>query len=534
MKLKKWIAASAVLCLAAAAAGCSKEAAESPAGSSAAVESESASAAPEESRGPGGPAGETHGESGYVPAGPGGSGDFDEFEEQETFDYEFPGWENQSGAGEGKFPGDGADFPDETAPEEEPAFVQQKIVVATDMHYLAEELAGNRGETFMTMVRDSDGRVLQYGWEVMDAFLEDVLEEQPDLVVLSGDLTLNGEKKSHEELAEKLSILTDNDIEVAVIPGNHDINYPHAVAFTEDGEKPVESITAEEFAEIYADYGYTAADSRDPNSLSYLYKLDDYYWLLMLDSCQYEPANQVGGMIQRGTYRWIEEVLEESWEQGAQIISVSHHNLLDQSGVSREFYDDCTIEHHEELLELLAGYEVRLHMSGHLHLQHYIQDEEYGIYEIVTGSLVMAPCQYGVLRIWNDGNLQYDARETDVSGWAKRNGYKNNQALTNFKSYCANFLAQVSYGDALEDLKHQFFDRHIFISDTDMKDMARFYAELCVYYFGGRMYEIADRVKTEEAYKKWDAIEYASDLSDFLKNILEDEEKDFGHLMIPY
>ncbi|MFQ8842968.1 MAG: metallophosphoesterase family protein [Clostridium fessum] len=58
----------------------------------------------------------------------------------------------------------------------------------------------------------------------MDAFLDDMKEEDPDLLILSGDLTLDGEKASHEELAELLEGLSEAGIEVAVIPGNHDIN----------------------------------------------------------------------------------------------------------------------------------------------------------------------------------------------------------------------------------------------------------------------------------------------------------------------
>ena len=32
----------------------------------------------------------------------------------------------------------------------------------------------------------------------------------------------------------------------------------------------------------------------------------------MLDSCQYEPKNEVGGMIRRETYEWMEPILEEA------------------------------------------------------------------------------------------------------------------------------------------------------------------------------------------------------------------------------
>ena len=96
----------------------------------------------------------------------------------------------------------------------------------------------------------------------MDAFLDDMKEEDPDLLILSGDLTLDGEKASHEELAELLEGLSEAGIEVAVIPGNHDINNPDARRYTADGTEKVESITADEFRDIYADFGYVAADSR--------------------------------------------------------------------------------------------------------------------------------------------------------------------------------------------------------------------------------------------------------------------------------
>lgn len=228
---------------------------------------------------------------------------------------------------------------DEESGEEETEdhFVEKKIVVATDMHYFAEKLAGNRCDSFVGMARGGDGRVLEYGWEVMDAFLDDMKKEDPDLLILSGDLTLDGEKASHEELAELLEGLSEAGIEVAVIPGNHDINNPDARRYTADGAEKVESITADEFRDIYADFGYVAADSRDPASLSYLYKIDSANWVLMLDSCQYEPKNEVGGMIRRETYEWMEPILEEAEREGACVISVSHHNLLDESGVSRTF-----------------------------------------------------------------------------------------------------------------------------------------------------------------------------------------------------
>ena len=79
-------------------------------------------------------------------------------------------------------------------------------------------------------------------------------------------------------------IQPDRDEDNRVNPEN--VNNPDARRYTADGTEKVESITADEFRDIYADFGYVAADSRDPASLSYLYKIDSANWLLLLDSCQ--------------------------------------------------------------------------------------------------------------------------------------------------------------------------------------------------------------------------------------------------------
>ena len=349
------------------------------------------------------------------------------------------------------------------------------------------------------------------------------------MILLSGDLTLNGERASHEELASLLEKLDKEGIPVLVIPGNHDINNPNAKRFSGTNSYPVDSITAEEFADIYSDFGYVAADSRDPNSLSYLYKADSSLWLLMLDSCQYDPVNQVGGMIQSGTYKWMEPILYEAWEDDAEVITVSHHNLLEQSGVSDAFYDDCTIEHSEELLQMLSDNEVRLHLSGHLHLQHHMEEDD--VAEVVTGSLVMAPCRYGVVDLYEDGSITYHTETVNVEKWARENSYRNPD-LADFFHYSENFLHQISYEHAVSDLERQNRKGTLHLSGSEIEMMSQFYAKLCVYYYGGKMYEIADEVKGDPAAELWDKYQYASELSDFLKRILEDEAKDFGKLYL--
>ena len=66
-----------------------------------------------------------------------------------------------------------APFPDstESAVPEEPEGL--KLIIATDIHYLASELT-DRGSGFVHSMEHGDGKVTNYIWEITDAFVEEV------------------------------------------------------------------------------------------------------------------------------------------------------------------------------------------------------------------------------------------------------------------------------------------------------------------------------------------------------------------------
>lgn len=71
------------------------------------------------------------------------------------------------------------------------------MVVTTDVHYFAPSLTDN-GKAFEKYVAAGDGKQLAYSDEITDAFLADVEAKKTDVLIISGDLTNNGEKTSHE------------------------------------------------------------------------------------------------------------------------------------------------------------------------------------------------------------------------------------------------------------------------------------------------------------------------------------------------
>ncbi|MBP1552876.1 MAG: metallophosphoesterase, partial [Oscillospiraceae bacterium] len=96
---------------------------------------------------------------------------------------------------------------------------------ATDMHYLSQQLTDNN-EYFLEIIKAGDGKMTQYCEQICEAFTETVIEQKPDAVLISGDITFNCEKLSHEDFILKLRRIEQAGVDVIAIPGNHDMEYP--------------------------------------------------------------------------------------------------------------------------------------------------------------------------------------------------------------------------------------------------------------------------------------------------------------------
>ena len=98
-----------------------------------------------------------------------------------------------------------------------------RIMIATDLHSLSKKI-NDGGEAFANTIAKGDGKVMMYIEEIIEAFCDEVRKRRPDVLILLGDLSFNGEKISHIELSKKLEKIVETGISVYLIPGNHDIN----------------------------------------------------------------------------------------------------------------------------------------------------------------------------------------------------------------------------------------------------------------------------------------------------------------------
>lgn len=403
------------------------------------------------------------------------------------------------------------------------------IFIATDPHHLSKKTYDD-GKAFETFLTTGDGKLLHYSEEIIDAFIMDVKNKEPDIVIFPGDLTGNGEKESHLEFAEKLKTIRKLGSHVFVIPGNHDIENPWARNYTGDQLTKIDSITSEEFAEIYAPYGYKDALSRDPNSLSYLATPSEDIWLLMLDSAKYNrnkvrDGPEMGGALSSKTLNWVEQCGELAEENNAKLIAVMHHSLLDHSNLINE---DYTIEDNDKAIKTLQDCGVEIVLTGHIHLQDiksYNEDDK-TIYDIATSCLIAYPNQYGSLRFVPNKGYYYRTNRVNMSSWAKENNISDKN-LINLQEYSRVFFQKRSYD--------KYYDSLLEISkysDTEMKAISETISILNLGYFGGFRNDSLHHIFNTEGFKLLQD-SAPNSIRDYALSMFNDEKTDNNKLFIP-
>lgn len=313
------------------------------------------------------------------------------------------------------------------------------ILQATDLHALAPELTDG-GPYFTKLVENADGKFMPEIQKIVEGFVQKALKLRPEVLILSGDLVFNGETESHRWLSEQLRPLLDAEIRVLALPGNHDVNYPTAARFEGDSYTLVESPDQRQFAEIWKDFGYSDALSRDEASLSYVYEVSPGLRLLLVDTnTPSEP-----GTVLTETLSWIETQLQAAEAAGTRVIGVSHQTILQHN---RVFSDGFVITNRERLNALYQKYGVALNLCGHMHIQH--TSISGCLTEIVTSALCVQPCQVGILELTEAGGSYHTeiAVTEDLSDAAAaffdRNSRRQGSAVT-ADSELADYLVQLN------------------------------------------------------------------------------------------
>lgn len=384
------------------------------------------------------------------------------------------------------------------------------IVFATDMHYLSPELTDG-GVYFKNAIAQGDGKVIEYSSQINDAFFATVIEKKPDLLILGGDLTLNGAVQSHKDFVEKLEAVHSAGIPILVIPGNHDVDNENAIKYLSDGYEMIEALTSAQFFEYYNKFGREQAISKDENSFSYMYKASENLRIIMLDSNCYGR-----GFVSDSALEWLKTALEEAKNDRADVITVTHQNLWAHSSKLSFGYQ---LYNASELQAILEEYEVKLNLSGHIHIQSIKTENE--ITEIATSSLEMAPIQYGELT-YNGSEVQYSVQKTDVSAWAKNQGITDS-AFEDFEKYATEYF---EYTSRLK-VENRFADSAL--TDKEITLLADTFAKANTYYFSGEKF---DPSEFSEGMALIESNENAGFYKSYIDSILETAESEKRNITI--
>ena len=278
------------------------------------------------------------------------------------------------------------------------------IMLATDIHYLSHAL-NDEGEMFRAVMSNGDGKLTERSPEIFDAFLEEARRLRPDAVVLPGDLTFNGERKSLVEVLQKCARLMDVGIDVLVIPGNHDIAYPYAARF--EGEKAYkeDSISQAEFRKLCNGFGIRQAVRFCEASFSYAYELTEGMTLLFLDA----NTEKFPGGLDAETMAFAEKELTSAGAKGKRVIAVTHQNVLRQSPLV--FYG-FVMQNESQVKKLLTKHGVSVVLSGHSHMRHSASNDVFT--DHATGALTTYPLCYAVIRVKDGAAPEYEVRELPV------------------------------------------------------------------------------------------------------------------------
>lgn len=270
-----------------------------------------------------------------------------------------------------------------------------RMMVISDTHVMEPGLLLKDGPALEDYVAH-DRKMLTKSPQLMEQATDDIIRRRPQVLLICGDLTKDGETQSHHFLCDRyLKRIEAAGIRVYVVPGNHDVRNPHAVAYLGDTTRRVSSPTAAEFAEIYHDYGYGEAVARDPHSLSYVATLDEHTRLLCLDACEYDENDfskntcVTAGRLKPETVDFIRVQARYAREHGLRLIAMLHHGVVQHWKYQDRAMSEYLVDDWRKVNDLLAREGIKLVFTGHFHAQDIA--ERHGVYDIETGSLVSYP-----------------------------------------------------------------------------------------------------------------------------------------------
>ncbi len=369
--------------------------------------------------------------------------------------------------------------------------------VISDTHLIADSLHDD-GQAFSQMQKTSQGKDLYYQETALSAFVRMVEEKKPAAIIVTGDVTFNGERVSAERFAEIFKPLTKTKL--LVLPGNHDIYDGWAREFHGKKQYYAGQISPRMWRNIFRT-SYETAVSVDNSSLAYSVQLNPDYLLILADSNDYgkeesSTAPATAGFLGKEQRKWIKEQLQYASQNNLRVIFCMHHNLYVHNPAVNKGY---VVDDYRELRKLLAQYNVKLVFSGHIHAQNImLPQNSCPATEVVTACFCSNDQGYGVVKV-SPKEISYTCHHFKMKDYLT-DKEKQNWTLTHFHDYLENIqLGTISAELMQEDLYRNHDDL------KSVRQMGRLFGEMNYYFFTGKNhidFDELQKLKKSEIYQR--------------------------------
>lgn len=399
--------------------------------------------------------------------------------------------------------------------------------VISDTHLIADSLH-DHGQAFSQMQKTSQGKDLYYQETALSAFVRMSQKKKPAAIIVTGDVTFNGERVSAEKFAEIFKPLEETQL--LVLPGNHDIYDGWAREFRGKKQYYAGQISPRMWRNIFKT-SYKNAVSVDDKSLAYSVQLNPNYLLILADSNDYgkeesTTAPATAGFLGREQRRWIKAQLQYASENNLQVIFCMHHNLYAHNPAVNKGY---VVDDYRELRKLLAQYNVKLVFSGHIHAQNIMLPQDpCPATEVVTASFCSNDQGYGVVKV-SPKEVSYTCYHFKMKDYLT-DKEKQNWTLTHFHDYLKNIqLGTIS----AELMQKDLYQNH---DDLDtVRKMGRLFGEMNYHFFTGK-----NHIESEELQKLKKSPIYQRLIADnphyelYLQTLYDMSNHDNLHVKIKY
>ena len=296
---------------------------------------------------------------------------------------------------------------------EKPQDMNLRIAVMSDLHYLSPDMIADTED--FEHAFNSDRKLLKESSSVLREMLERVRADKPDILLVSGDLTKDGEQECHAALAKQLQQLQQDvpGLKIYVINGNHDIRNYNAKNFnTADGKAvPATRTEPEDFKRIY-DFVYsdptvlatfTPAEGNKAGGLSYVARPVEGLTVIAMDTCRYSSDNtsngddehETSGAISADLEKWVIEQTAAAKARGDLVIGLEHHGLVPHFDVQPTILPMYLVNGYERIAQEYADAGMSVVFTGHMHavdIAAMTTKAGNTFYDIETGSALTYPC----------------------------------------------------------------------------------------------------------------------------------------------